>query len=554
MTNRQRAAVLAAIAALGLGGWGLYRLGVQQGGHAATSAPGPHATAAPPAAPTADPATWSIPQGEEATRRHVRDGLRAGSVDPVTGRRILYYQDPMVPASRFDAPGKSPYMNMMLVPVYAGGEGSDTGTVSISPRMQQNLGVRTAPVSEGRLAAQVTASGSITWNERDQVVVQARAPAFVERLYVRATLDPVARGAPLAELHVPEWVAVQEDFLAVRRMRGAELGPLLEASRARMRQAGMSAEQVARVETSGRVQARITLTAPIGGVVTEIAAREGMAVAAGTTLFRINGLATVWAQAEVPESQAAQLRPGVRVRATTPAAPGEVFEGRVQALLPEVAAGTRTLKARMELANRGGRLVPGMFVQMQFSDAGGQPVLLVPSEAVIHTGRRSVVLLAEPGGRFRPVPVETGAESGGRTEVRSGLQAGQQVVVSSQFLIDSEASLRGLEARLNAAPATPAAPASAAASAPATAATAVHRTPAKLEAVGPDALTLTHPPIPSIRWPAMTMDFKLAPGVKLPPGTAAGDQVDIAFRMPPGGEAEITAITRSTPATQGQRR
>lgn len=534
---RTLAVVAIAVGLLAGAGYGLYRLGLQQGQHGSehASAPSPAASAVA----TSDPSTWTASQGEEATRRHIRDGIRAGSVDPVTGRKVLYYQDPMSPGTRFEAPGKSPFMNMLLVPVYAGSEAGDTGGVSISPRMQQNLGLRTAVVAQGRLPSQVVASGSISWNERDQVVVQARASAFVERLYVRANLDAVRKGQPLAELYVPDWVAAQEEFLAVRRMQGAELSQLREASRARMRQAGMSLEQIQQVETTGRVQARMTLTAPIAGIVTEVAAREGMAVMPGTTLFRVNGLATVWAQAEVPESQAAQVRPGARVRATTPAVPGEVFEGRVQALLPEVAGGTRTIKARMEIANRGGRLVPGMFVQMHFSDADPRPTLLVPSEAVIQTGRRTVVMVAGDDGRFRVVEVEAGTEAAGQTEVKRGLQAGQKVVVSSQFLIDSEASLRGLEARLNAAP-------------PAAAPAASYRTPAKVDAIEKDALTLTHPEIPALKWPGMTMEFKLAPALKLPPGLAAGDQVEVEFRVPGPGEAEITALTRAAAAAKGK--
>ena len=169
----------------------------------------------------------------------------------------------------------------------------------------------------------------------------------------------------------------------------------------------------------------------------------------GATLFRINGLSTVWANAEVPESQAALLRVGAKVQARSAAAPGTVFEGRLQAVLPEVNASTRTLKARVELANPNGALVPGLFVQMLFMDPRADKALLIPTEAVIQTGRRSVVMLAEEGGRFRPVEVEIGIESGGQTEIKRGLQAAQNVVVSSQFLIDSEASLKGVEARLN---------------------------------------------------------------------------------------------------------
>jgi len=430
----------AAAGVLAAAGFGLYRLGQSH--------------AEPPAAPAVSmpasaPAAQAQEEGDEAAERHIKAGLKAGDVDPATGRKILYYHDPMVPGNRFDKPGKSPFMDMMLVPVYADA-GADEGTVAVSPRVQQNLGLRTAEVVEGALSPQVSAVGSIAYNEREQAVLQARAAGYVERLHVRATLDPVRKGQPLAELYVPEWVAAQEEFLAVRRMRGSELAPLVDGARQRMRQAGMGDEQIRLVEATGRTHPRITLTAPLGGVVVELAAREGMAVMPGTTLFRINGVGTVWANAEVPESQAALLRPGAAVRAGSPALLGSRFEGRVQAIVPEVAPGTRTLKARVELDNPGGRLVPGMFVTMQFADAKPAKALLVPTEAVIRTGKRALVMVAEDNGRFRPAEVELGLESGGRSEVRRGLSAGQRVVVSSQFLIDSEASLRGLEARLGA--------------------------------------------------------------------------------------------------------
>jgi Cu(I)/Ag(I) efflux system membrane fusion protein len=393
-----------------------------------------------------------IAEGEAATRRHIQAGLKAGDMDPATGRRILYYHDPMVPGNKFDRPAKSPFMDMMLVPVYEGAA-ADEGKVAVSARMRQSLGVRTAEVVEHWLSPQVSAVGSIAFNERDQAVVQARATGYVERLHVRATLDPVRKGQPLAELYVPEWIAAQEEFLSVRRMQGTALGPLVDGARQRMRLVGMSDAQIERVERTGRTQPRMTLAAPIGGVVVELTAREGATVTAGATLLRINGLSTVWAQAEVPESQAALVRPGASVQARSPAVPGSAFDGKVQAILPEVDAGTRTLKARVQLANPGGRLMPGMFVTMEFAPAQRQKALLVPSDAVIQTGRRTVVMLAEDDGHFRPVEVQAGLESGGRTEIRQGLRAGQRVVVSSQFLIDSEASLRGLEARLNDAPA-----------------------------------------------------------------------------------------------------
>lgn len=525
---------------LGAAGYGLYAVGMHRGmGIAPRLAAAPASGATATGSPT-QALPQSIAEGEEATRRHIAAGIKAGEVDPATGRKILYYHDPMVPGNKFDKPAKSPFMDMMLVPVYAdgGSASSDGSSVTVSPRIQQNLGVRTAPVVEGALAAQVAAVGNIAFNERDQVIVQARATSYVERLRVRATLDRVAQGQALAELYVPEWIAAQEEFLSVRRMQGTELAALVDGARQRMRQVGMSEGQIALVESSGRTQPRFTLVAPIGGVVTELMAREGMTVMAGTTLFRINGLATVWANAEVPESQSALLRPGAKVQARSPAAPGASFDGKVQALLPEVNPTTRTLKARVELANRNGALVPGMFVQMQFMDMRAEKALLIPTEAVIQTGKRTVVMLSEQddkGGHFRPVDVEIGIESGGQTEVKRGLQAGQRVVVSSQFLIDSEASLKGVEARLNVEPKP-----DAASTAPR------HQGEARVESIGRDALTLSHGPIRSLKWGPMTMDFKL-PQRGLPRGLAAGDKVSFEFTMGADNLPQLTAVTVLAP-------
>ncbi|HQS41731.1 MULTISPECIES: efflux RND transporter periplasmic adaptor subunit [unclassified Polaromonas] len=531
---------------LGAAGYGLYALGMKNGSSMAAAAPPGGAPSSPAAASTAGP--QSIAEGEDATRRHISAGLKAGDTDPVSGRKILYYQDPMVPGNKFDKPGKSPFMDMMLVPVYADGD-SDQGKVTVSPRVQQNLGVRTAAVTEGTLSPQVSAVGSIAFNERDQAIVQARATGYVERLYVRATLDRVSKGQPLVDLYVPDWVAAQEEFLAIKRMKGNDLASLVDGARQRMRQAGMSDEQIGRVEASGKTQARITLTAPIGGVVVELLAREGMTVMPGATMFRINGLSTVWANAEVPESQAALLRPGAKVQARSPAAPGTTFDGKVQSILPEVNPATRTLKARLELANPGSHLVPGMFVSMQFMDMRAEKALLIPTEAVIQTGKRTVVMLAEENGRFRPVDVEAGIESGGQTEIKRGLQAGQRVVVSSQFLIDSEASLKGIEARLNEAPK------------PVAANTATrHEGEAKIEAIGKDAITLSHGPIPSLKWGAMTMEFKSPPAKDLPRNLAAGDQVSFEFYMDAEGLPQLTRISPSsapsaaTPAATGSKK
>jgi Cu(I)/Ag(I) efflux system membrane fusion protein len=534
---------LIAAGALGAAGFGVYRVGMQRGMTMSSADAGANPSvnvAANAAAPTAmlDPSNWGIPEGEAATRRHIENKLKAGEIDPMTGRKILFYHDPMVPGKNFEDPGKSPFMNMMLVPSYAGSDGADGSSVTVSSRIQQNIGLRTEAATEGVLTPEISAVGVIAWNERDQATVQARAIGFVEKLHVRATFDNVRKGQALLDLYVPDWVAAQEDFLAVGRMQGSNLAPLKDAARSRMRQAGMDDGQIRLVESTGQVQARITIRAPIDGVVTELMAREGMTVMPGMTLARIYGTATVWANAEVPESQVAQLRAGTRVEAKSPALPGVNFTGRVQALLPDVNPQTRTLKARMEIANTDKRLVPGMFAKMTFAPLKADKTVLVPTEAIIQTGKRSLIMLAEEGGKFRPVEVVIGLEANGKTEIKSGVKVGQQVVMSGQFLIDSEASLKGVEARLNrdadtaTAPAAPVAP---------VAMTQMHKTKAHIEAVTGDMLTLSHPAIASLKWPAMTMDFKLMPGSS-ESKVAAGQDVDIEFRMPEDDGPQIMKI------------
>lgn len=537
MTTKQKlAAVATAIALLVATGWGAFRLGQHSGTDSrsvAAAASSPSATATVGSAPVEKgPLPQSIAEGEEATRRHLKTGIKAGDTDPANGHKILYYHDPMVPGNKFDQPGKSPFMDMMLVPVYAEGD-TDQGKITVSPRIQQNLGVRTALVSEAQLSPQVSAVGSIAFNEREQSVIQARATGYVERLHVRATLDRVRKGQVLAELYVPDWVAAQQEFLSVRRLQGPDVAALVDGSKARMRQAGMTEAQIRRVEASGQLSPRISIIAPSSGLVTEIAAREGMAVMPGATLFRISGFASVWANAEIPESQAALVRPGAPVKARTPATPGVEYEGRVQALLPDVSEGTRTLKARVELSNPRGELVPGMFVSMNFRVSRPEKSIVVPSEAVIYTGRRAVVIVAEENGRFQSVEIESGIEIGGQTEIMSGLRAGQRVVVSSQFLIDSEASLKGVEARLNSEPIPSAA----------TDATAPrHKGEAKIEAIGKDTVTLSHGPIASLQWGPMTMDFKLPPPSGMPPKLAAGDRIAFEFFMGKEGPPQITQV------------
>jgi Cu(I)/Ag(I) efflux system membrane fusion protein len=361
-------------------------------------------------------------------------------------RKILYWYDPMIPAEHHDGPGLSS-MGMTTIPKYAdmeaGAAPADTG-VRIDSAAVQSLGVRLVAVERGSLASDLTVPGAIDFNQRDVAVVQARAAGFVQRVYARAPGDVIGAGAPLADVLVPEWGGAQAELRAVGRTGDTAL---IAASRERLRLLG------ARGAGGGGMT---TIRSPIGGVIQTLDVRAGMTLSAGQTLAQVSGLATVWLNAAVPEAQAALVRVGWPVRAELTALPGEIVTGRVVAIVPTAQAESRTLTVRIELPNRGGRLRPGMFATVHLGGEGGSG-LLVPSEAVIRTGKRDLVMVAGPGGRYRPVEVRLGREGGGRTEILAGLAEGQKVVASGQFLLDSEASLGGVDAKpLEGAPMTPA--------------------------------------------------------------------------------------------------
>jgi membrane fusion protein, copper/silver efflux system len=352
---------------------------------------------------------------------------------------VLYWYDPMVPQTHFDKPGKSPFMDMQLVPKYAQEAGKASG-VQIQPGLQQNLGVRLATVERIDLASRIDASGVLGFNERDVAVVQSRAAGFVEKVWPMAPGDRVKVGDPLAQVVLPEWAAAEQEALAVRLSGDREL---VDAARDRLRLLGIDAAEIKRLEASGVANTKFVLRAPINGVVQALEMRAGMALVAGQTLLRINGLDSVWLEVAVPEALGGSVHVGDRVEVQLESAGTPSVKGRVSALVPALNDVTRTLRVRVELANRDGALRPGQSAQVQMNGATGQSALAVPTEAVIRTGKRSVVMLAQNGG-FRPVEVVLGPEVGERTVIASGLTEGQQVVSSGQFLLDSEASLRGL--------------------------------------------------------------------------------------------------------------
>ncbi|MDO3620426.1 efflux RND transporter periplasmic adaptor subunit [Ralstonia pseudosolanacearum] len=471
--------------------------------------------------PTRANASMSSPAGP--------NGLKAGEVDPQTGKRVLYWHDPMVPGQRFDKPGKSPFMDMQLVPVYADGDAGGSG-VAIDSRVAQNLGVRTAEARLGNLGAVLQAPGSVAVDERSVQVIQARTSAFVQQVAVRATLDPVRRGQTLVSLYSPDWVAAQEEYLAVSRQAAHGQSDLVGAAKARMLQAGMTPGQISAVTASGKLQPGLAITSPIDGFVMEVAVRDGMTVTPGMTLFRLANLSRVWIIAEVPEAQGRTVAPGAPVKVSV-AGLAEPETATVDAILPDVNAATRTIKVRIVLPNQDKRLVPGMFATVRFDGGQDKEALLIPSEAVIRTGQHSIVMVDGGQAGFVPTEIQTGREADGRVEVLQGLQAGQKVVTSGQFLIDSEASLRGTTARMMA---------PSAASSPA-AATTEHEGTGRIEAVSGEGLTISHGPIPSLQWGAMTMDFA-APPAGLPKGLKPGERVRLRFHLDKDGMAVLSSV------------
>jgi Cu(I)/Ag(I) efflux system membrane fusion protein len=433
----------------------------------------------------------------------------------VSDNKVLYWYDPMVPNQHFDKPGKSPFMDMQLVPKYAV-DSSEAAGIRVDATTQQNLGVRIAPVERRTLDTAITVAGTVGFNERELAIVQARTDGFVSRVYARAPGDVVARGAPLIDVVVPAWAGAQQEFIALRRSDDAGL---IEAARDRLTLLGMPDDLVRRLERSGAPETSFTITAPIAGVIQTLDARSGMTIANGMTLAQINGLSTVWLTASVPETLGARIAIGDRLMADFPALGGNQREGKVLAVLPQTDSASRTLAVRAELPNPDGQLRPGQYARVQLQSAAGAPALVVPSEAVIRSGTRTVVIVAG-GERFVPTQVQTGRENGGFTEVREGLQEGQHVVVSGQFLIDSEANLTGVLAQMGD-------PAANSTASPPEAT--LFETTGTVVAVDGAKITLAHQPVPALGWGPMTMPFALDDAA-LTRDIRVDDRVRFAFR------------------------
>jgi membrane fusion protein, copper/silver efflux system len=319
--------------------------------------------------------------------------------------------------------------------------------------------------------------------------------------------------------------------------------PMLAASRARMRALSIPDGVIASLDRTGKAQTHVTLSAPAAGVITELNVRDGAMVAPGQTLAKVAGLNQLWLVVEVPEALALQVKPGMSVDAVFAGDATQHFTGRIREILPGISTGSRTLQARLSIDNKDLKLTPGMLMRARIGATTTASRLVVPSEAVITTGKRSVVIVKNADGRLQPVTVTTGNDSGDDVEVISGLSEGQQVVASGQFLIDSEASLKSVLPRLEGSPTAstsapaattattaPAAPAAPAASAVAT----TYDTTGKVEKVTAGDITVSHQPVPALGWGAMTMTFG-KPSPTAFPEVKAGQVVHFVFKQSDDG-------------------
>lgn len=374
----------------------------------------------------------------------------SASTPSAAQRKVLYWYDPMTPGQHFAAPGPSPTMpTMPLKPKYADEAGGGDDGVRISPRIEENLGLRTARVTVAALHAELRVPGVLAWDQRRSVVVSARTDGVLSQLFVRAPFDRVRAGQPLAELLAPAWGAAAAEYGALAGAQSADGRALRAAALQRLHVLGMNSEQIHRPAAGDG----IVLRAPADGVISVLDVRAGQQVAAGTTLMRIDDPARLWLDAAIPQAEVAGIGAGTPAQIEISALPGRLFPGRVEALLPEVDARTRTQTARIAVDNPDGTLAPGMFAAVRLTAAAGQPHPLVPDEALISTGLQNRVVLDLGDGRMAPRAVRIGRSAGGYTEVLAGLKGGERVVTSGQFLLDSEANLDGALQRLTTPPA-----------------------------------------------------------------------------------------------------
>ncbi|MDE2135700.1 MAG: efflux RND transporter periplasmic adaptor subunit [Alphaproteobacteria bacterium] len=367
--------------------------------------------------------------------------------DPLAVRKPLYWVSSMDPTYRRDKPGKDS-MGMDLVPVYPSGNGGGTPSdVQISSAVVNNIGVRTAVVQQGSLAHRIETVGYVGYDENTLATIDTRAEGWIEKLDVKAVGDTVKRGQRLYELFSPKLATAETEYLTAL---SSHVPDLIAAARERLRALGFSGGQIQELARTRHATDRVARYADSNGVVVSLGVREGAYVTPAMEVMKVADLSTVWVLAEIDEADAAQVSTGQKAVAEFDTFPGQPREGRVEYVYPDMNAATRTAKVRLRFDNADGKLQPNMYAHVAILASPDHEAVYIPSSALIRTGQSERVALALGDGRYDICPVVAGYESGGVVQILKGLVPGQKVVVSSQFLIDSEANLDAAALRLGA--------------------------------------------------------------------------------------------------------
>ncbi len=375
-------------------------------------------------------------------------------------RRVLYWRAPMDPNYISEKPGKSP-MGMDLVPVYADEDESPSAhTIRIDPVTVQNMGIRTQVVERGPLVKVIRTVGRVDYDEQQVTFINTKFKGWIERLYVDETGQQVTKEQPLFDVYSPELYAAQEEYLAAVRNRplleGSTFAPateeaarLVEAAVTKLKYLDVSEEQIARIRETKQVEKALTIHSPAEGIVTEKMALEGMYVMPGMRLYTIADLSRIWVYVDIYEYQLPWVYAGQPARMTLPYVPGKEFVGKVVYVYPYLEQQTRVIKVRLEFENPRLDLKPGMYANVRLESRFPDEALLVPRAAYIDSGERKVAFVDRGGGKFEPREIQTGVEAEeGMVEVLHGLDEGEVVVTSGQFLLDAESKLKEAVAKM----------------------------------------------------------------------------------------------------------
>lgn len=381
------------------------------------------------------------------------DPGEAAAAPPAADRKVAYYRDPHNHAYRSDKPGLNPETGNELEPVYAGDmQSMPAGTVRITPEKQQLIGVRYGVAEYGAGGKSIRAAGRVAADETRIVRVQTKIEGWIEQVHVNFTGKFVEKDAPLLTIYSPEMLATQQEYLLALRSReilhGSPLASaresgsgLVEAARRRLQLWDLSDSQIAAIEKSGKPFTNVTLHSPISGHVTERNAFPKQRVTPENPLYTITDLSRVWVMADVYEFESAAIQQGERAIVTVSAYPGRRFPATVSYIQPQMDATTRTLRIRLELSNPELLLKPEMFVNVELF-SGEQAKLTVPTSALLNSGTRQTVFVDRGNGYLEPRRVQAGRYLGDRVEILSGLKAGERIVTSGTFLVDSESQLK----------------------------------------------------------------------------------------------------------------